>query len=159
MSTFPIGPVNADATHRSSTPATVTVTSWMDATPLPTGSSLGSVPTGPYNLPTDEINLNSSSCIVDSALSAAWGCMPSGGLWIDIEPLGPSYSATFQSFPVRANFTYGPQPPNLNGVAQPLSPFIDKDASTLGAALFFYHCYDKLTICKCLYHLTSPRKH
>lgn len=125
------------------------MTSWIDATPLPTASSPASVPTGPYNLPTDQININSSSCIVDNALSAAWGCMSSGGLWIDIEPLGSFFSAMLQPFPVNANFTYGPQPPNLNGAAQPLFPFMDKDASTLGPALFFYDFYDKLTIRKC----------
>jgi hypothetical protein len=139
---------NAEILYRTSAAATITITSWIDATPLPTASSPASVPTGPYNLPTDEINLNSSSCIVDNAFSAVWGCMSSGGLWIDIEPLGSFFSATLQPFPVNANFTYGPQPPNLNGVAQPLFPFMDKDASTLGPTLFFYDLYDKLTIRK-----------
>jgi hypothetical protein len=75
--------------------------------------------------------------------------MSSGGLWIDIEPLGSFFSATLQPFPVNASFTYGPQPPNLNGVAQPLFPFMDKDAAALGPALFFYDLYDKLMIRKC----------
>jgi hypothetical protein len=140
--------LNIDLIYRASAAATITVTSWIDATPLPTSSGISSPPTGPYNLPTDEINLNSSSCVVDNALSAAWGCMSSGGLWIDIEPLGSFYQVAFQPFPVDVNFTYGAQPPNLNGVSQPLFPFMDKDASSLGPALFFYDLYDKLTIRK-----------
>ena len=140
---------NAKTLYRTSAVATVTVTSWIDAMPLPTALNPACVPTGPYNLPTDEIHLNSSSCIVDQALSAAWGCMSSGGLWIDIEPHGSSFSATLQPFPVHANFTYGPQPPNLNGVAQLLSPYVDKAAAALGPALFFYDLYDKLMIRKC----------
>ena len=141
-----------DLISRPSPAATVTATSWIDASPLPTATNIPSIPTGPYNLPTDQINLSSSSCIVDDALSAAWGCMPPGGLWIDIEPLGPFYQATFEPFPVSSNFQYGPQPPSLYGVAQPLFPFMDKDASSLGPALFFYDLHDKLTICKCLYY-------
>jgi hypothetical protein len=86
---------------------------------------------------------------MDNALSAAWGCMSPGSLWVDIEPLGAFYSAMFESFPVNQNFTYGAQPPNLGGVAQPLFPFRDKDASSLGPAMFFYDLYDKLTIRKC----------
>jgi hypothetical protein len=150
VSTFISFLLNTDLLYRTSALATVTVTSWIDATPLPISSGIPSVPTGPYNLPTDEMNINSSSCIVENALSAAWDCMPSGGLWIDIEPLGSFYQATFEPFPfpVNLSFQYGPQPPNLNGVSQPLFPFMDKDASNLGPAMFFYNLHDKLTIRK-----------
>jgi hypothetical protein len=125
------------------------VTSWIDASPLPTTSAIPSIPTGIYNVPTDQMNLNSSSCITDDALSAAWGCTVASSFWIDVSPLGSFFEVSFQPFPVTLNFQYGPQLPNLGGVAQPLFPFMDKDASTLGPAFFFYDLYDKLTIRKC----------
>jgi hypothetical protein len=125
------------------------VTSWIDASPLPTASAIPTIPTGIYNVPTDQINLNSNSCIIDDELSAAWGCVVAGSFWVDVEPLGSFYQVSFQPFPVALTFQYGPQPPNLGGVAQPLFPFMDKDASALGPAFFFYDLYDKLTIRKC----------
>jgi hypothetical protein len=127
------------------------VTSWIDASPLPTASGIPTIPTGIYNVPTNQINLDSSSCIVDNALSAAWGCMGPGSFWVDVKPLGSIYQVSFQPFPLNIDFQYGPQPPNLGGVAQPLFPFMDKDASALGPAMFFYDLYDKLTIRKCPY--------
>jgi hypothetical protein len=74
--------------------------------------------------------------------------MGAGSFWVDVEPLGSFYQVSFQPFPLTLDFQYGPQPPNLDGVAQPLFPFMDKDASALGPAFFFYDLYDKLTICK-----------
>lgn len=78
--------------------------------------------------------------------------MGPSGLWINVEPLGAFYQVTLEPFPVNGTFEYGPQPPNLGGVAQPLFPFMDKDASSLGPAMFFFDCYDKLTICKLLHY-------
>lgn len=132
---------------RPTAPATVTVTSWIDAGPLPSGQSVPSVPTGEYNVPTNEISLSSNSCIVDTQLSSAWGCMPPGGVGIEITPYGPSYQIAFDQYPVAINFTYGPQRPYFN-TAYPLLPSMDKEANDLGPSLFFYTLYDKLSICE-----------
>lgn len=80
--------------------------------------------------------------------------MGPGSFWVHVEPLGSLYQVSFQSFPLNIDFQYGPQPPNLGGVAEPLSLFMDKDASALGPAMFFYDLYDKLTIRKCPYFFT-----
>lgn len=64
--------------------------------------------------------------------------------------------AAFEDFSVNtADFRYGPQPPDFNGTAFALQPMVDKDASDLGAAMFFSVLFDKLSIgeycifCRC----------
>lgn len=57
--------------------------------------------------------------------------------------------ATFEDFSVNTmDFRYGPQPPDFNGTAFSLAPMVDKDASDLGAAMFFSVLFDKLTVGK-----------
>lgn len=134
---------------------TVTATSWIDASPLPTGTSLPLIPLGQFNVPTNDIKLQSNSCIVDPNLARAWDCMPSGGIGITLKAQGgrkrskyPRTSVIIDSYPLSANFSYGPQLPDLMAKEFNLMPSIDKEATGLGPALFFFTLYDKLTICK-----------
>ena len=127
-----------------------TSTHWIDAEPITT-SSMPSIPTGYFNVPADDLHLNSDSCIEESGLSSAWACLASGSLPIYISPDGPFGSITLQSNPITADFVYGPQPPNLQSQGGapspiPLFPFLDRNAVALGPSLFFFTTYDKLTI-------------
>jgi len=66
---------------------------------------------------------------------------------VNIESFETTYQITFDQYLVAPNFTYGPQPPNLN-TSYTLIPSMDKEASDFGDSLFFYTFYDKLSICK-----------
>jgi hypothetical protein len=64
---------------------------------------------------------------------------------------GPPLSVVFDDYSVRPQlFRYGPQPPDFNGTAFAMQPYIDKEDSRLGVGLFFSVLFDKLSICECL---------
>lgn len=47
-----------------------------------------------------------------------------------------------------AKFKYGAQPPDFNGTAFQLKPYLDKDDDELGVAMFFSVLFDKVIICE-----------
>ena len=145
----------------TATPAvTVTATSYIDGSPLPSGTRLPDIPVGQFNVPTYQIKSNVATCVVDPGLTQAWGCLPPTGLDMNIsseEDPNPSrkrgpphkkHTVTFRDYRLAPNFTYWSQLPDFGGQEFELTPFMDKDQSNLGPALFFYTSYDKLNICK-----------
>lgn len=58
----------------------------------------------------------------------------------------------FDDYSIRPQFfKYGPQPPDFNGTAFDLKPYMDKEDDDLGVALFFSVLFDKVSICKYLH--------
>lgn len=94
-------------------------------------------------------------------MARAWDCIPGGGIGITLKRDNsqnshknskfPRTTVVLDSYPLSANFSYGPQLPDLMAREFSLMPSIDKEATSLGPALFFFALYDKLTIRKCLY--------
>lgn len=82
-------------------------------------------------------------------MGAAWGCMDIAYIGVNVfeDQVSGTMQAAFEDFSVNtADFRYGPQPPDFNGTAFTLQPMVDKDASDLGAAMFFSILFDKLSI-------------
>lgn len=71
--------------------------------------------------------------------------MPGGALGFNMAFDDNTYYLTFQPNPLESNFSYGPQPPNINGVHS-LETMLDRDSPSLGPAAFLYVKYDKLVI-------------
>ncbi|KAL9106890.1 MAG: hypothetical protein Q9227_008138 [Pyrenula ochraceoflavens] len=136
----------------ASATVTQTQTSWVDASILPTGTSLPAVPLGQFNIPTQDVKLAANSCITDRNLNHTWDCLPPNGVGITLNrPSGsghppPRPTAVVDQYTLPLNFTYGPQLPDLGGKQFPLIPAMDKSAGSLGPALFFLAEYDKLII-------------
>ena len=130
---------------------TVTETSWIDASPLPTTTGTPNIPIGTWNIPTTNTNLSSNSCVQNPSQAFTWGCMPPGGIGVDIVPWGPFYQIQFDTYPLNGTVQYGTQPPDLGTGLNDLLPYMDKVASNLGPSLFFYTLYDKLTVGKWSY--------
>lgn len=127
-----------------------TTTVWLDADPAQTDGSTGSCPTGHYTLAlnqTEEID----TCVVDANLKNAWGCMDFAKLGINIfeVPNAGDIQVVFDDYSIRPQqFKYGPQPPDFNGTAFTMEPYMDKEDDELGVALFFSVLFDKLSICE-----------
>ena len=128
-----------------------TTTVWLDAEPAQTGPSTPPCPTGHYSIPlnqTQEIN----TCVVDARYSSVWECFDFDRLGIKIfdNSGSPPLSVAFDDYSVRPQlFRYGPQPPDFNGSAFTLQPYMDKEDNDLGVALFFSVLFDKLIISMC----------
>ncbi|KEF60369.1 uncharacterized protein A1O9_01929 [Exophiala aquamarina CBS 119918] len=133
-------------TDRANGSATTTI--WLDADPAQTDGSTGPCPTGHYTLAlnqTEEVD----TCVVDPALKNAWGCMDFAKLGINIFeiPNGGSLQVVFDDYSIRPQqFKYGPQPPDFNGTAFTMEPYMDREDDDLGVALFFSVLFDKLSI-------------
>lgn len=102
-------------------------------------------------MPTTDISLDISSCILNEGDGDAWGCLQQEPVPFEIDHVGaesiiklglPGPGKTGQSF------DYGAQVPDLNGSHYPLSPSMDKDWPSYGSAMFFNVLYDKLTVGK-----------
>jgi len=125
-----------------------TTTVWLDADPAQTDGSTGSCPTGHYTLAlnqTEEID----TCVVDPNLKNAWGCMDFAKLGINIFEIVATgdIQVAFDDYSIRPQqFKYGPQPPDFNGTAFTMEPYMDKEDDELGVAMFFSVLFDKLSI-------------
>jgi len=87
--------------------------------------------------------------VVDPALKNAWGCMDFAKLGINIfeVPDGDTLQVVFDDYSIRPQqFKYGPQPPDFNGTAFTMEPYMDREDDDLGVALFFSVLFDKLSI-------------
>ena len=130
-----------------------TLTTTFDATPfttLPTGVS--PLPTGTYALEVTEPSAIESSCILDSAQSAAWSCaMPFSPLQISVQGLPGSSSLVDNEAIINFGnnsmtyFPYGTQPPVMSQ-SQVLSLVTDSQNPERGPAWFFEMPYNKLVI-------------
>ena len=129
----------------------MTSTAFIDGVPLATEQSVAPVPTGQYNVPTDDNEVNSKACIKNHTLVDAWDCLASTGMGFTVTGQGWGANITLDSYPLSSPFMYGAQPPDLGSRPLDLTPSTDQDSSDLGPSLFAYTYYDKLTICK-----TSP---
>lgn len=126
---------------------TVTATTYFDATPLastPTG--LSPVPTGDFLVASNETSNHSSKCVTDKDYDNAWGCLDKRNLQINIEGSAGKKKVRFQPENADRTLTYGPQAPELEPTAYPLSLMLDKDDIHLGPALFFFTAFDKLVV-------------
>lgn len=127
----------------------VVITKWVDAMPTTLGPGASPLPTGHYQIPFNQ-SQEVSNCIPDTdGLGAAWGCMDIAYIGVNVfeDYASGGMQAAFEDFSVNtADFRYGPQPPDFNGTAFALQPMVDKDASDLGAAMFFSVLFDKLSI-------------
>jgi hypothetical protein len=129
--------------------ATVTETSFLDGTPLPTDQPIPHVPNGPFNVATYGIETDSSNCILDPELHGAWACLPRIGMGITVIGQGWDANLTLDPYPLdKSSLRYGAQRPDI--VSQPikLAPSMDQDSSDLGPSLFAWTLYNKLTIGK-----------
>jgi len=126
----------------------VTATTFIDAAPLSTDHPLPNVPNGRYNVPNTKVRENSQACIQNTNLSSAWMCIPPIGVGITVVGQGSKAGLTLDPYPLNASFMYGAQPPDLNSKQLNLAPSVDRDSGDMGASLFAWTYYDKLTICK-----------
>ncbi|KKY28599.1 hypothetical protein UCRPC4_g00404 [Phaeomoniella chlamydospora] len=135
----------------SATTSTVTTTSWIDASPITSSTVLAAVPTGQYQVSLQDVTSSMDSCIADTSLTGTWACEPPMGIGINVQDSTTSSNVNerqiiLDPYPISANFSYGAQPPDLEGEPQKLLPFYDKDALDLGPALFFCSQYNKTII-------------
>ncbi len=126
----------------------MTSTAFLDGVPLATEQSVAPVPTGQYNVPMNDEEVNSKACIKDEKLANAWDCLPRTGVGITVTGQGWGARITLDSYPLTGSFMYGAQPPDLGLQPLNLTPSMDQDSSDLGPSLFAWTYYDKLTICK-----------
>ncbi|KAK2767818.1 hypothetical protein FQN54_003979 [Arachnomyces sp. PD_36] len=131
----------------SSVVVTVTATTYFDATPLsstPTG--LAPVPTGEFIVSSNETSDRSSKCVTDRAYDSAWGCLDKRYLHISVEGRTGAKKVRFERENAEEPLMYGPQAPELEPSAYPMSLMLDKDDIPLGPALFFFTAFDKLVV-------------
>jgi len=131
---------------------------YLDGIPEPTYSPApSSCPQGHFVVPisNDPNAANSNACIANPALSHAWECLSSdSSIDIDIGWTGGENASTIQvsienDSKLQPNFKLGAQRPNLTG-SYDLAPYMDRDNSELGVALFFWTWFTKVTIRKLL---------
>ena len=125
--------------------ATVTTTSLVDATPLPsTPTNLPPLPTGAFTVPLRNPSISNNFCLNGSSYPNSWSCVTGGSLQLDISD---SNMVTLSpSSPVSINRThFGAQPPQLDQPA-PLSLMNDKDWMAMGPAWFFQQAYTKVVV-------------
>jgi hypothetical protein len=125
----------------------MTEISFLDGVPLSTDSPIAAVPTGQFNVTTNNPKPASADCISNDGLRAAWACLAPMELGITVTGQGRDASLTLDPYPLdRAPLTYGAQRPDLSSRSIAFVPSMDKDNTTLGPALFANTIYDKLTI-------------
>ena len=138
--------------------AQATTTVYLDGVPVPTYSPApSSCPQGHFVVPisNDPNAANSNACIANPELSHTWECLSSNSsIDIRIVLTGGENAVTLQvsfedSSKLKPNFNFGPQRPNLTS-SYDLAPYIDRDNSELGVALFFWTWFTKVTIRKLL---------
>lgn len=101
-------------------------------------------------MPTENISLDTPSCIQNPAYSDAWGCLQGQPIPFEIRYF--HHAAQIQlgvpapGTPNRGPFNYGAQIPDLNNSYFPLTPALDKDNRNAGGVMFFNMLYNKLTV-------------
>ena len=125
----------------------MTSTAFIDGTPLPTDHPVPNVPNGPYNIPTDDIEVNWQACISNTDLSGAWACMAHLEVGMTVIGQGRNVKLVLDPYPLNSSFLYGAQPPDLDLQQLKLAAAMDRDSIELGPSLFAWTYYDKLTIC------------
>ncbi|KAL3420772.1 hypothetical protein PVAG01_07217 [Phlyctema vagabunda] len=147
------GTGESNAPSSSSSLISPTMTTTFDATQLSTVPvGLPTLPIGTFALPIQLPSTVQSSCLDNTAQSAAWSCnLPQAPLQVLVEDIpGTSEVASKEislslgnsSMPV---FPYGAQPPTLS-VAQVMSLVIDSQDTNKGPAWFFQLPYNKLVV-------------
>lgn len=123
--------------------ATVTTTSLVDATPLPsTPTNLPSLPTGTFYVPLRNLSASENSCLLSYSMS--WGCAKWADLKLDLSV--PKMVSVSPRFPALSNQVYlGPQPPQLDQPV-PLNLMGDKDGLYRGPAWWFQQPYTKVVV-------------
>lgn len=134
---------------------TVVMTTTFDATPLSTSPpGLPDLPTGTFALPISAPSAIQNSCILNTAMSAAWTCtVPMTSYTIDINQIMGSSSNTDNNeinLSLGNNtfgnyYAYGTQPPVLTQ-QQVLNLVIDSQEPSRGPAWFFELPYNKVVI-------------
>lgn len=103
-------------------------------------------------MPTQNISVDTPSCIKNSEYSDAWGCLQQEPVPFDINYKHTNariqIGAPGPGSPGRGAFNYGAQVPDLNGSYYPLTPALDKDDPNAGGVMFFSALYNKLTVGK-----------
>ncbi|KAL8665100.1 MAG: hypothetical protein Q9202_002500 [Teloschistes flavicans] len=123
--------------------ATVTMTSLVDATPLPsTPTNLPSLPTGAFYVPLRNLSTSQNSCL--SSYQMAWDCSNSADLKIDLSL--PQMISVSPLRPAPVNVVrFGPQPPSLDEPI-PLMLMGDRDRMADGPAWWAQHVYTKTVV-------------
>ncbi|KAL8638832.1 MAG: hypothetical protein Q9228_004051 [Teloschistes exilis] len=118
--------------------ATVTMTSLVDATPLPsTPTNLPLLPTGAFYVPLRNLSTSQNSCL--SSFNMAWDCSNSADLKLDLSM--PQMISIAPRFPTQANQVYfGAQPPSLDEPI-PLTLMGDRDRMADGPAWWAQQLY------------------
>jgi hypothetical protein len=125
--------------------------SLFDATPIPTPSGLGSLPTGGFSLPLGIPQESNPGCLTQANQYSAWSCkLTFAPLLITVNNTmtdeGPVQLASMRSgsqVPDGA-ILYGLQTPDLS--SQALQLVLDLDYKAYGPAYHFQSRYDKLVI-------------
>jgi hypothetical protein len=103
-------------------------------------------------MPTQNISVDTPSCIKNSEYSDAWSCLQQEPVPFDIsyklDQARIQLGAPGPGSPGRGPFNYGAQVPDLNGSYHPLTPALDKDDPNAGGVMFFNVLYNKLTVGK-----------
>ena len=139
--------MNANIYYRPPT-ITVTATSLIDATPLPSPpTNLPSLPSGSFGVPLGAPIEASHDCLTNASQNNAWSCGLGGflGMAISTQSNGGNQVQLIDGSLSGGQPRYGAQPPVLN---QPydLMVMLDRADINRGPAFFFQQYYDKLVI-------------
>lgn len=132
-----------------------TMTTTFDATPLATApAGLSTLPTGTFALPISAPSIIQNSCILNTAMSAAWTCnIPMSSYTIEVEKI-PGATSNLNNNEINLTlgnntfggyYPYGTQPPVLT-TQQVLNLVSDSQNPNEGPAWFFELPYNKFVI-------------
>lgn len=124
--------------------STVTATTYFDAVPMPSATSLPPLPTGSFNIHLLEPSFSANDCLVGSS-QEAWACTNEEDLDLDVyldRDNVTAISIKRSSYPF---WRYGPQPPEVRNVLAVLA-VQDTENTEKGPAYYFQKSFDKLVI-------------
>lgn len=124
--------------------STVTATTYFDAVPMPSATSLPPLPTGSFNIHLLEPSFSANDCLVGSS-QEAWACTNEGDLDLDVYIDSENVTAISIKSSYPPVWRYGPQPPEVRNVLAVL-PVQDSENTEKGPAYYFQQSFDKLVI-------------
>ncbi len=125
--------------------STVTTTTYFDAVPMPSATTLPPLPTGSFNIHLFEPTFSASDCLVES-FQAAWACTIQGDLNLNVTHDAENLTTiSIKPSSPTGFWRYGPQPPEVQNYLAVL-PMQDIEHTDKGPAYYFQQSFDKLVI-------------